>query len=261
MLGTGNSRAIHCYNTCFLLHTEEGALLTDTGGGNGILVQLEKAGTDMNDIHHLFLTHEHCDHMLGVVWIIRRIGTLILRGQYEGDLTIVGRKEVLERAENVTMQTLQPKYTKFLHDRIHFHPVGDGESLSMIGRTFTFFDMKSDNSLQFGYSVDLQCGKLSCTGDEPCPPWCEQYVRGSTWYLCEAFCCFEDREIFHPYRKFHKTSRDAAELATKLGVKNLVLWHTEDNDLENRKRVYTGDAAPYFKGGIFVPDDLEVIEL
>ena len=44
MLGTGNAAVTRCYNTCFALRTSQGTLLVDAGGGNGILIQLEKAG-------------------------------------------------------------------------------------------------------------------------------------------------------------------------------------------------------------------------
>ena len=41
MLGTGNAMVTKCYNTCFYVTLENGALfLTDAGGGNGILRQL-----------------------------------------------------------------------------------------------------------------------------------------------------------------------------------------------------------------------------
>lgn len=51
------------------------------------------------------------------------------------------------------------------------------------------------------------------------------------------------------------------KLAEELGVKNLILYHTEEKTLANRKENYTREAAENFKGRIFVPDDLEVIEL
>ena len=38
----------------------------------------------LNRIHHLFVTHEHTDHILGVIWMIRMIGTAIKKGNYEG---------------------------------------------------------------------------------------------------------------------------------------------------------------------------------
>ena len=75
VLGTGYAMALRCYNTCFALHQGDDVLLVDAGGGNGILVQLQKAGIDPADIHHLIVTHAHTDHILGVVWVIRKIAS------------------------------------------------------------------------------------------------------------------------------------------------------------------------------------------
>lgn len=84
MLGTGNAAVTRCYNTCFALRTSQGTLLVDAGGGNGILIQLEKAGIAISDIHNLFVTHAHTDHILGVIWIIRTIAQHMQQGKYEG---------------------------------------------------------------------------------------------------------------------------------------------------------------------------------
>ena len=51
------------------------------------------------------------------------------------------------------------------------------------------------------------------------------------------------------------------KLASELGVKNLILYHTEEKTLLTRRETYTREAAENFKGRIVVPDDLEVIEL
>ena len=64
MLGTGNATVTKCYNTCFVIKNKE-CFLIDTGGGNGILSQLEKARIPLEEIHHIFITHEHTDHVLG----------------------------------------------------------------------------------------------------------------------------------------------------------------------------------------------------
>jgi ribonuclease Z len=50
-------------------------------------------------------------------------------------------------------------------------------------------------------------------------------------------------------------------LAEELGVKNLILYHTEDDHMEKRKKLYTKEAEEYFGGRIYVPEDLEVIPL
>ena len=53
----------------------------------------------------------------------------------------------------------------------------------------------------------------------------------------------------------------ACELAEKLQVKNLVLYHTEDKNIACRKEKYLEEGKSYYKGNLFVPDDLEVMEL
>ena len=40
------------------------------------------------EIHDIFLTHEHTDHLLGMIWMIRVIGQAIQKGKYEGNCTI-----------------------------------------------------------------------------------------------------------------------------------------------------------------------------
>lgn len=55
--------------------------------------------------------------------------------------------------------------------------------------------------------------------------------------------------------------KDACEQAEKLGIRNLVLYHTEDTDMANRKQRYTEEGKQYFSGSLYVPDDLETIYL
>jgi len=48
-------------------------------------------------------------------------------------------------------------------------------------------------------------------------------------------------------------------LAEQLGVRNLILYHTEDSTLETRKERYSAEAKTAFDGQVWVPDDLERI--
>jgi ribonuclease Z len=79
--------------------------------------------------------------------------------------------------------------------------------------------------------------------------------------LHEAFCLYSQADIFDPYEKHHSTVRDACELAERLGVKNLLLYHTEDRNLADRKRLYTSEGSEYYSGRLWIPDDLDVIEI
>ena len=63
VLGTGNAMVTRCYNTCAVLRLCEENVVLDCGGGNGILLQLQKAALPIKEIHHLFLSHAHCDHI------------------------------------------------------------------------------------------------------------------------------------------------------------------------------------------------------
>jgi len=80
MLGTGNATVTKCYNTCFAIQNGTEYFLIDTGGGNGIMTQLEKADISMEQIHEIFISHEHTDHLLGLIWLIRMIATKMKKG-------------------------------------------------------------------------------------------------------------------------------------------------------------------------------------
>ncbi|MEG1379776.1 MAG: MBL fold metallo-hydrolase [Bacteroidales bacterium] len=262
MLGTGNAAVTKCYNTCFALRQEEECMLVDAGGGNGILIQLEKAGIGVNRIHHVFVTHAHTDHLLGVIWIIRTVAQLKQKGQYEGTLRIYGHDKVVEVLDWICRMTLPKKITAFLGNGIELCEVKDGGRFEAAGMTITCFDIASAKEKQFGFAALLPDGqRLVCLGDEPYNELNREYVENSDWMLCEAFCLYADRDIFKPYEKHHSTALDAGKLAEQLGVKNLLLFHTEDKTLAQRKNKYTAEAKSAFGGNVFVPDDLEVIGL
>ena len=262
VFGTGNASALNCYNTCFALRKGDEYLMCDAGGGNGILRILKEMDVPLTAVHHLVVTHEHTDHVLGVVWMVRMIATAMLQGKYEGNLHIYGHEELLGKVRTLCTLTLQKKHCAVFDDRILFEAVADGETRKALEYEVTFFDIHSTKAPQFGFTLQLESGKkLTCLGDEPYNELCRPYAEHADWLLSEAFCLYEDRERFKPYEKHHSTAKDGAQQAADLEVKNLVLWHTEDSDLVNRKARYTAEAAKEFGGTIYVPDDGEIIEL
>ena len=262
VFGTGNAAVSRCYNTCFAIREDDEYFMVDAGGGNGILGILERMEVPLSSIHHLFVTHEHTDHILGVVWMIRMIGQKILAGKYEGTLFIYCHPDLTNTITTLCSLTTQKKIQKLIGGPIRLVPVEDGETLSILGCTVTFFDIHSTKAKQFGFTMQLHNGqKLTCTGDEPYNPLCEPYVSGSQWLLCEAFCLYEERDRFSPYEKHHSTVKEACQLADRLQIPNLVLWHTEDSDIANRKQRYTREGRAYYSGNLLVPNDGEIIPL
>ena len=182
--------------------------------------------------------------------------------EYDGEAVIYGHAEVLQHLEDVAKKLLQPKETNFIGDRLHFIPVADGEVVNVIGHATTFFDIHSTKTKQFGFSMDIGDGKkLTCCDDEPCNDFGKVYAENSEWLLHEAFCLYSQADIFDPYGKNHSTVKDACELAEKLHVKNLLLYHTEDKNFSARKKLYRAEGQKYFSGKILVPDDLEMLAL
>ncbi|MBC2726782.1 MBL fold metallo-hydrolase [Desulfosporosinus sp.] len=262
VLGTGHAAVTKCYNTCFAITNGTDHILVDAGGGNGILGVLEKAQIPYHKIHNAFVTHKHTDHLLGMVWIIRRIAMSILEEQYDGSFNIYCHPELIGNISAITAATLDKVITDFIGKRILLIPVADGQIKNLAGYDFTFFDIHSTKAKQFGFTVKLNNSKtLTCLGDEPYNPLCQKYVENSDWLLCEAFCLHRDREIYKPYEKHHSTVKDACELAQTLSIKNLVLWHTEDQTITHRKELYTAEGKEYYDGNLYVPDDLEELYL
>ena len=265
MLGTGNATVSQIYNTCFLLQTPSSMMLVDAGGGNGILSQLRKVNVQISDIHHLFVTHAHTDHVLGVIWVIRMVAQC--KG-YEGLLHVYGNDKVMKVIKTIIDMILAKKQLAKVAERVVFHQLEDGDCFEVGDMKLECFDIQSTKEKQFGFRAELpssdESGKplvLACLGDEPYNELNRRYIVGTDWMMCEAFCLYADRDTFKPYEKCHSTALDAGKLAEELGVKNLILYHTEEKTLANRKENYTREAAENFKGRIFVPDDLEVIEL
>lgn len=262
MLGTGNAFVTECYNTCFVLHEDNKYFMVDGGGGNTILHQLKHTGIDWKDVRNIFVTHKHIDHIMGILWMIRMICQHMKQGEYEGEATIYAHCDVIELLKDLAVKLLQKKETDFIDRRLHLISVADGETVDILKRKVTFFDINSTKAKQFGFCMEFEDGKkLTCCGDEPYNICEKQYAENSAWLLHEAFCLNSQADIFHPYEKHHSTVEDTCKLAEELGVKNLLLYHTEDKNILHRKELYKNAGKKYFNGNIFIPDDLETIEL
>ena len=149
MLGTGHATVTKCYNTCFAL-TEGGQhFLVYAGGGNGILGRLKAADISITDIHDIFVTHEHVDHILGVVWMIRMIGTAVEQGKYNGELRIYCHEDLKKILTTITEITIQKKVTRHLGERIRFVTVEHGGRAEILGCETVFFDIFSTKAKQF----------------------------------------------------------------------------------------------------------------
>ena len=157
-LGTGAGGVIDCYNTCFVIENNNEYFLVDGGGGNLILKQLRDANIKLNDIHNIFITHNHTDHILGLVWVIRSIVTLLRfgkshGGEYIGNLNIYGSDESIKVLHHL-IDLLFPPARQFFGNRINFNIVEDRQEEQIIGLNFKFFDTFAKKVKQFGFKIN-----------------------------------------------------------------------------------------------------------
>ena len=271
ILGTGHAMTLDCYNTCFTLENNEGEhILVDTGGGLQIIKQLRSkkikqlrdAKIDFRKIHNIILSHKHTDHILGMFWIIRYAQKFFDNNNYDGNLNVYMHKELESTIRKIMFEVLPTKFTKLIDNRIIFNTVEDKEEVKILNYNIKFLDVQAKKDRQFGFRTTLENGKtLVFLGDETFDEKLRDEVINAEWLLHEAMCMDSEADIFKPYEKMHSTVKTASEIATSLNIKNLVLYHASDNNLENRKKLYTEEARQYFNGNIYVPDDLDVIKL
>lgn len=262
ILGTGNAMVTKCYNTCFAVSNKNQYFLVDAGGGNGILRQLKGVGIAIEDIPYIFVSHCHIDHIMGVIWLIRAYSAKATKNPDITHLTIYGHEEVIHILKTMMTLLLNKKQSESLKGRLHLDEIVDGQKVSAMNFQIEFIDILSTKDKQFGCRFDLPSGiSLMFLGDEPYKVHEAALAEEVDYLLHEAFCLYADRDVYEPYKKHHCTVKEACDNAGSLKVGKLVLYHTEDDRIRDRKDLYVREGSHFFDGKIYVPNDLETIEL
>lgn len=264
VLGTGNGIALNCYNTCFTLDDgNEEYFLVDAGGGNGVLKQLQDSNIDILKVKNMFISHTHSDHILGAIWMLRAIARRYVKDDGKAIFHVYGNDEVINAIRVMANVVLSKRFIDLFDTRIKFVEVDTGDTATIIDKKIEFFDAKANKVKITGFVMWLNDkDKFTFIGDEYCKSEIENYVENSKWLFADAFMAGKQAEEYDPIKKHsHSTVKYVAELCERLNVENVIMTHTVDKDLENRKRVFTEDAHNYYKGNVYVPDDLEQIEI
>ena len=145
----------------------------------------------MESIHEIFMSHEHTDHLLGLIWLIRMIATKMKKGQYEGNLNIYRHADLKEIILTITRLTVQAKFFNMIGERIFIHPVEDNEERGHPGVSCDLFDIHSTKAKQFGFTMNLKNGKkFTFLGDEPLSGTRRSLCEGMrTGYCMRHFAC------------------------------------------------------------------------
>ena len=257
ILGTANGNYNKdCYNTCFCVCHNHQHFLVDGGGGNQILGRLEQAGIKLTDIHDIFISHNHPDHIVGIIWVLKKICGAIRKGKYQGDCRIYASDITILAIKTIRDLLFD---TKNILPSIKFITVKNDEVVKICGMSVRFFDTYATKQKQFGFNINNK--QFVFCGDEPLRKENFSIVNHCCWLLHNAFCLDNDAEKYQVHNMCHSTVGEASKIAQYVNAKNLILFHTETDTLNSRKEKYEENAKLYFNGNVFVPDDLEIIDL
>ena len=112
MLGTGNGGTLNLYNTCFVIQNDNENFLVDTGGSIEIIKRLKQVDIDLKDIKHIFISHSHTDHILGLIWMFKKLGRASINGEIETKINIYCNDVVYESIMEVSKHILPEKLIK-----------------------------------------------------------------------------------------------------------------------------------------------------
>lgn len=237
-------------------------MLVDTGSGNQLLNNIKNVGISIDQIHSLFISHKHIDHLLGIFPFLRKICQEMRKNNCHGILNIYCDKEIKSIVDTFISSTFHEVHENQYKEYIKYHFLENEQKLNIIGYEVEILDLYSKECIQYGFKTTLDNGKtIAFLGDVPCSENNYNKIKEIDWVLHEAMCLEKEEPIIKAREKNHSIVKDIAKNMQMLNAKNLVIWHTSDNDIKNRKKLYTNEAQENFKGNVYVPDDLDIIKL
>lgn len=245
------------------MKSENEYFLVDSGGGIGILRQLKRTNIELEKIRCIFISHIHMDHILGCIWIIRILSKKYFKKEYYEPIYIYGNDIVIKTIRELCQLLIPNDFLNLIDNKIKLIEVKDREEINILKRQVKFFDINAKKAKQFGFSMLLDNEKkFTFIGDEVCSNTTKLWVKDSSWLFAGAYMAGDEAEKYNPIEKHHhSTVKYVALLCERLSVKNVILSHTMDNDLENRKKVFIEDAKKYYNGNVYVPYDLEKMKI
>ena len=206
------------------LETEEGAILIDAGFGVRKTEELLKIpGFSLSKISAIFLTHEHSDHVAGLLSLTKKLNGVLVYGSSQ-------------TLSNVVASGRVSSFSKFVE--IGFNSVVKVESFEV-----SAFNVQHDSESCFGFCVKYGNKKFSICTDLGCiTPNVLKNLKGSDFVLIESN--FDVRMLKtskYPLalkkrivsNRGHLSNYDAAKLIYWLicnGVRRFLLGHLSEKN-------------------------------
>lgn len=212
-------------STTFLINDH---ILIDTGWT--VALRLPVFGIDPLQITHLFFTHFHHDHYMGLPQLLFQRALLAAKQPGVPALVIGGPAADLERILHLTREFFQEGIYPGVLSDIELMPLNPGDTFSIGELSFTVG--KAIHPVPaHGYRVEESAtGKvLGITGDTLLTEEMPTFFKGVDLLIAESSFGARSAPEKNPY--CHMGALDAAKLAEEAGAQRLALTHGK---IENR---------------------------
>ena len=261
-LGTGAGMSTTRAHTAIVLRCPDGTtILLDGSSGNSALRNGETSGIRAVDYDHVLLSHDHQDHLSGLMFIQGRRSH---ETPEEMPLSIVGSALGLEGLRQAAIAGRVPD-------------IRDGAAYNHSGRqVMRWKEVPPNHPLELGpdtvawsFDVDHIPGSVGWrvewggivvvfSGDTTYSRGLVDAAQGADLLIHEALATDAAHEM--AVSRLHSTSGDAARVAEEASVKRLVLTHL-DNAFHEDQAPLLEDAAHYYSGPTSAAYDLYRIAL
>lgn len=238
-------------HTALLLESEGLSLLLDTGPT--IMRQLERVGRTAGDPTHVFLSHQHGDHMLGLPML------LLNRVLFWPDRTlwVMAEASVLELAQQVT-QIVFPDLKREMASTIRFVALQSRQAGALPGAGNVHYRLAQGRHSvpSWGIRLELADAVVVYSSDTGRSDEIAALAEGATMLVHEAFFLAPPEQPFEN----HSVTREVAALAERAKVRTLALVHRQAPGRE-AESAYCTAAESAFSGGVLVPQAGECVQL
>jgi ribonuclease BN (tRNA processing enzyme) len=206
--------------------------------GAGVMRRAAAAGLPIDGFTHVFLTHLHTDHTLGLPdaiftsWTMGRRTAMPVTGP-PGTQAMVTHL-MAAWAEDVKVRTEGLEHGQRDGERVLVHESSGGVVYDSAGLVIRAVPVPHGTwPVAFAYVIQLPTRRLVLSGDTRYSPALMEAARGADVLVHEVYpesrLAPEQRpggEDWPAYmRAFHTSDRELAQVATQAGVKHLVLSH------------------------------------
>jgi ribonuclease Z len=264
-LGTGGAANEARHQAALLVEWGEGStrgcILLDTGGGLDIVRLLIAAGCEPVEVRHIFVSHQHTDHVGGLepllLWSI--ITTLRRQGCARSDDTRVYADPCVLAGIDQLFGAVATVAPRLFGDKLHWVGATDGRPVELgadVSLRMFRVDHEPIGGGAMGCVVERGSTRLVYSGDTRPTRRLIEAAHGADVLIHEAGGL--DAQAAEIHRQGHSTAGDAGRIAAAAGAGRLVLTHLPADRLT---APMLAEARAAFTGTVEVASDLALIEV